>query len=64
MNKKNKLDIGIISDKWLSVSTLDVYCPPPSIPTLVLARAHSAPSDVWGKCDIIDVKYTTRKIML
>ena len=63
MNHKNKVDIGIVSDKWLNVSGLEVYCPPPSIPTLVLAKAHSTPSESWGKCDVMDIVYTTSKII-
>ena len=59
INKKMKLDIAVVSDKWLSISGAEVYCPPPTVPTLVLAQAHSIPSLPWRKCDITTVIFTS-----
>ena len=52
------LDIGIISDKWLSIQGSEVYTPPPNFPTLHLAREHATPSPTWRKCDNITVVFT------
>ena len=61
-NNKNKTDLAIVSDKWLSVDGRHVYCPQPSVPTLVLAKSHSTPTTLWGKCDVIKTVFTNSKL--
>ena len=61
INKNNKADIGIISDNWMGISCLQVYCPPATVPTLVLAKAHSSPSPEWVNYDVINDLFTTSK---
>ena len=61
MNKDNRADISVISDAWLSVSGHHVYCPPPTIPTLILAKSHSTPASSWGKCDVTHILFKTSK---
>lgn len=59
-NKANKMDIDIISDKWLTIGNDKVYSPPPNMPTWLMAKTHAEPSSNWRKCDIVNVVYTSK----
>ena len=58
-NKDNKLDIAIVSDKWLNVNGEQVYtyCPPSNNQSIELAKAHFTPLSSWGKCDVLNTLF-------
>ena len=48
MNTDKHLDFAIISSKWRqSTNSLNVFCPPPSVPTHMLAKKHVEPASTW-----------------
>ena len=61
-NKDKKFDIGIISSKWRCLGGLDILCPPPSVPTHMLAKDHVKPASTWKVCQVSKILETTSKL--
>ena len=56
MRKENKVDIAIISDKWLNVDVdkIYTYTPPIDHPAIRMAKTHATPISTWGKHDVFN----------